>query len=211
MSDLKLLFSHDHRIETQDVLFGQENIDRLIEIGPTNTLAAMAKKTLAARYSIADAARPRKREILCHQSDAEKIYGGMNDDVAQVAPPKAEETNSSNTAKKEMTTQSKPTGTAVPQVQQPEIAAPVPQQTIVPVAPVAEIPDVTVSAGDILIAIISSKLKKPFHEIDTSRTIKALTGGKRTPYNFCHAPKFKRTPQPIVASSHCSMKQNTHD
>ncbi|KAF2472678.1 3-oxoacyl-synthase [Lindgomyces ingoldianus] len=159
-------------IETQQVLFGQENIDRLIEIGPTNTLAAMAKKTLASQYSIADAVRSRKREVLCHQTDAAKIFEETNNAVTEVVLPKATEMP---TAEK-----SASKGAVPSQSQQPDAPVAAPRQTIVPAAPMLEIPDVPISAGDILTAIISSKLKKPCHEINGAHTIKTLTGGRST-------------------------------
>lgn len=153
--------SHARRIETQDVLFGEENIDRLIEVGPANTLAAMAKKTLAAKYSISDAARPRKREILCHQTDAEQIYQEVNETIIKF------EKEEKSTAK-----ESKPIPAAAPPIQHPEAPAPAPPPRVL------DIPDVPISAGDTVIAIVSSKLKKSFQEINGTQTIKILTGGK---------------------------------
>lgn len=152
----------------------------MIEVGPANTLASMAKKTLAARHSIADAARPRKREILCHQTEAEKIYEEANDTISNVTL-----LNNVEKGQKPTVEESKSIGIAAPQAQQPEIAAPASQPMAAPAPPVQqELPDVPVSAKTILIAIVSSKLKKPSHEINESHTIKTLTGGNKTPHSL---------------------------
>jgi hypothetical protein len=151
------------------VLFGQENIDRMIEIGPNNTLAAMAKKTLASQYSVTESIRPRKREILCHATDAAQIFEETA--VAEVVVPQKDE--KPTTAQKSVASPSTP-----PQAEAP--AAAPPQQAGAPAAVMREIADVPISAGDLVTAIVSSKLKKAHDEINRTQSIKTLTGGKLT-------------------------------
>jgi fatty acid synthase subunit alpha len=158
------------------VLFDQENIDRMIEIGPNNTLAAMAKKTLASQYSVTEAIRPRKREILCHATDAAKIFEETA--VAEVVVPGKDD--KPTTAQKSVAPPPPP-----PQAEAPAAAAaapppPPPQQAGAPAASMREIADVPISAGDLVTAIVSSKLKKAHDEIDGTHSIKTLTGGKFT-------------------------------
>jgi fatty acid synthase subunit alpha len=159
-------------IETQEVLFGQENIDRMIEIGPNNTLAAMAKKTLASQYSVTESIRPRKREILCHATDAAQIFEETA--VAEVVIPEKNDTAQKSVAP--------PPPTPPKAEAAPVVAAPPPQQA----AAMREIADVPISAGDLVTAIVSSKLKKASDEINGTQSIKTLTGGKLPPQ--CHSP-----------------------
>jgi fatty acid synthase subunit alpha len=146
------------------VLFGQENIDRMIEIGPNNTLAAMAKKTLASQYSVTESIRPRKREILCHATDAAQIFEETA--VADIVVPEKNET-----AQKSIVPPPPPPKAEAA----PVVAAPPPQQAA---AAMREIADVPISAGDLVTAIVSSKLKKASDEINGTQSIKTLTGGK---------------------------------
>ena len=152
------------------MLFGQENIDRMIEIGPNNTLAAMAKKTLASQYSVTESIRPRKREILCHATDAAQIFEETA--VAEVVVPEKDE--KPTTAQKSVASPPPPP----PQAEAP--AAAPPQQAVAPAAEMREIADVPISAGDLVTAIVSSKLKKAHDEINGTQSIKTLTGGKLT-------------------------------
>ncbi|KAH0009222.1 hypothetical protein KCU78_g10841, partial [Aureobasidium melanogenum] len=61
-------------IETQDVILGEKTTERIVEIGPADTLGVMAKRTLASKYEAYDAARSVQRQILCYNKDAKDIY-----------------------------------------------------------------------------------------------------------------------------------------
>ena len=61
-------------IETQDVVLGEKTTERIVEIGPADTLGVMAKRTLASKYEGHDAARSLQRQILCYNKDAKDIY-----------------------------------------------------------------------------------------------------------------------------------------
>jgi fatty acid synthase subunit alpha len=161
------------------VLFGQENIDRMIEIGPNNTLAAMAKKTLASQYSVAESIRPRKREILCHATDAAQIFEETA--VAEVVVPAEKDDKATTAAQESVVPPPIP-----PQAEVPAAAPPPPQQAGAPPAAMREIADVPISAGDLVTAIVSTKLKKAHDEIKGTQSIKMLTGGKLTTMPFVH-------------------------
>ena len=83
-------------IETQDVFLKQHNTERIIEIGPSPTLAGMANRTIKAKYESYDAALSLQRQVLCYSKDAKEIY--YKPDPADLAPketPKQEESTPS--------------------------------------------------------------------------------------------------------------------
>ncbi len=61
-------------IETQDVILAEKTTERIVEIGPADTLGVMAKRTLASKYEAYDAAKSVQRQILCYSKDAKEIY-----------------------------------------------------------------------------------------------------------------------------------------
>ena len=72
-------------IETQDVFLKQHNTERIIEIGPSPTLAGMATRTIKAKYESYDAALSLQRDVLCYSKDAKEIYY-LEDPPAPAAP-----------------------------------------------------------------------------------------------------------------------------
>ena len=158
------------RIETQDVVLQEQKIDRLVEIGPAETLLGMIKKTLGAKYQVHDAALAVQREIWSHKKNAREIYYEGGD--AEAAPAQTG---------KDTATPAPPTPAATPKAAEP-IAAPQPA----PVRQAASsIDDKPIAALDIIVALIAHKLKKSLHDIDLSQTIKKLVGGKQ-PYPYSH-------------------------
>ena len=61
-------------IETQDVFLAEKTAERIVEVGPAETLGVMAKRTLASKYEAYDAAKSVQRQILCYNKDAKEIY-----------------------------------------------------------------------------------------------------------------------------------------
>ncbi|KAL2206901.1 putative 3-oxoacyl-synthase [Sarocladium strictum] len=61
-------------IETQDVLLGQQEVERLIEIGPGKTLNNMAKRTVELKYTQSDLARGLQRLFVGVETDHDSIY-----------------------------------------------------------------------------------------------------------------------------------------
>jgi fatty acid synthase subunit alpha len=150
-------------IETQDVILGEKTTERIVEIGPADTLGGMAKRTLAAKYEAYDAARSVQRQILCYNKDAKDIYYDV-DPVEDEPTPAAGGTAAT---------------TAVPAAGAPS-AAPVaaPMPAAASSGPAASVPDVPVGAVDILRALIAQKLKKQIADIPLSKAVKDLVGGK---------------------------------
>jgi len=147
-------------IETQDVVLGEKTTERIVEIGPADTLGVMAKRTLASKYEAHDAARSVQRQILCYNKDAKDIYYDV-DPVEE--EPEAPAGGSSNALS---APSSAPAAASAP------IAAPAASA-----GPAASVPDAPVTATDILRALVAQKLKKPLMDIPLSKAIKDLVGG----------------------------------
>ncbi|MCJ1383210.1 3-oxoacyl-[acyl-carrier-protein] synthase [Xylographa soralifera] len=154
-------------IETQDVILAERNTERIVEIGPADTLGGMAKRTLASKYEAYDAALSLQRQILCYNKDAKEIYYDV-DPVEEEATPLATSSDSSAPPASSATT----------------LAAPVAVAAAAPSAgPAAAVADAPVTAVDIVRALIAQKLKKSLVEIPLSKAIKDLVGGKSTLQN----------------------------
>jgi fatty acid synthase subunit alpha len=147
-------------IETQDVILAEKTTERIVEIGPADTLGVMAKRTLASKYEAYDAAKSVQRQILCYNKDAKEIYYDV-DPVEDEPAPAAGSSSSAPT--------SAPASSSAPVA-----AAPPPPSA----GPAAQVPDAPVGAVDIVRALIAQKLKKPLLEIPLSKAIKDLVGGK---------------------------------
>lgn len=149
-------------IETQDVILADKRTERIVEVGPADTLGGMAKRTLASKYEAYDAALSMQRQILCYNKDAKEIYYDV-DPVEEEGPPADGEL---------------PAAGAYP--------TPAPSSAPVAMAPpppsaglAAAVADVPVVAVDIVRALVAQKLKKPLTEIPLTKAIKDLVGGER--------------------------------
>ena len=146
-------------IETQDVILGENTTERIVEIGPADTLGVMAKRTLASKYEAYDAARSVQRQILCYNKDAKDIYYDIDPVEEEAEAPAASADGPAAPSS---------TSTAAA----PVAAAPPPGA-----GPAAQVPDAPVTATDILRALVAQKLKKPLMDIPLSKAIKDLVGG----------------------------------
>lgn len=149
-------------IETQDVILGEKTTERIVEVGPADTLGVMAKRTLASKYEAHDAALSVQRQILCYNKDAKDIYYDV--DPVEDEPEPA----SSDAAAAPASSSAAPTAA-------PVSAAPPPPSA----GPATQVPDAPVSATDILRTLVAQKLKKPLVDIPLSKAIKDLVGGKK--------------------------------
>ena len=149
-------------IETQDVILGEKVTERIVEIGPADTLGGMAKRTLASKYEAYDAAKSVQRQILCYNKDAKEIYYDVDPVVEEEAAPAAGDSPALNPS------------SAPVQSSTPAAAAAPPQSSSGPAAAVDDIP---IQAVDIVRSLIAQKLKKPFVEIPLGKAIKDLVGG----------------------------------
>ncbi|KAJ3088169.1 3-oxoacyl-[acyl-carrier-protein] synthase [Quaeritorhiza haematococci] len=152
-------------IETQDQLFAEYQVERLIEVGPAPVLCNMAQRTLKMKYETRDDAVTQRRTQLCISKDRKDIYYDFEDEVSDSTGDDSKNDAPANSA------------TAAP------VAAPVQQQVVAATKSAAPVTDEPVSAQEILIVLIANKLKKPLSDITLSKTIKDLVGGKSTLQN----------------------------
>lgn len=148
-------------IETQDVILGEKVTERIVEIGPADTLGGMAKRTLASKYEAYDAAKSVQRQILCYNKDAKEIYYDVDPVVEEVAAAAGGDDQPPSSS-------SAPAQSPIPAA----ATAPPPSS-----GPAAAVDDAPVQAVDIVRSLIAQKLKKPFAEIPLSKAIKDLVGG----------------------------------
>lgn len=148
-------------IETQDVILADQLTERIVEIGPADTLGGMAKRTLASKYEAYDAAKSLQRQILCYNKDAKEIY-------YDVDPVVEEEVAPAGASAPAPASSSAPATTAPPAA-----SAPSPPSS----GPAAAVADAPVQAVDIVRSLIAQKLKKPLADIPLSKAIKDLVGG----------------------------------
>lgn len=63
--------------------------ERIVEIGPAETLGTMAQRTLASKYEAYDAVKSVQRQILCYDKDMKEIYYDVDpedDDISCLLP-----------------------------------------------------------------------------------------------------------------------------
>ena len=149
-------------IETQDVILGEKTAERIVEIGPAETLGGMAKRTLAAKFEAYDAAKSVQRQILCYNKDAKEIYYDVDPIEEEVAP-----------AAGEVPATIPSSSSSAPAAASKAVSAPPPPSA----GPAASVADAPVSAVDIVRALIAQKLKKPLTDIPLTKAIKDLVGG----------------------------------
>ncbi|KAI9348018.1 fatty acid synthase [Obelidium mucronatum] len=153
-------------IETQDLIFKNFEVERLIEVGPNPVLTGMAIRTLKMKYEAYDDAVTRRRVQLCTSKDRKDIYYEFEDAaVEEAAAAPAAAASAAPVA-----------AAAAPVV----VAAPV---AAAPAAAAGAVGDAPITAGEILYALIAHKLKKPLAEIAPTKSIKDLVGGKSTLQN----------------------------
>ncbi|SCU83339.1 LAMI_0C02850g1_1 [Lachancea mirantina] len=161
-------------IETQDVFLKDLNTERVVEIGPSPTLAGMAQRTIKNKYESYDAALSLQRQVLCYSKDAREIY--YTPDPAELA---AKEEAAAETAAAAPAAAAPVTGAAP--VATPAAAAPA--AAAAPTGPVAEIADEPVKASLLLHVLVANKLKKSLDQVPMGKTVKDLVGGKSTVQN----------------------------
>lgn len=150
-------------IETQDVILAEKRTERIVEIGPADTLGGMAKRTLASKYEAYDAALSVQRQILCYNKDAKEIYYDV-DPVVEEASPAPEESDTQTPA---------PSSKLAPSPAPAALATP-----SINAGPASAVADVPVLAVDIVRSLVAQKLKKPLADIPLSKAIKDLVGGQ---------------------------------
>ncbi|KAM7186221.1 hypothetical protein V8F20_011491 [Naviculisporaceae sp. PSN 640] len=158
-------------INTQDTILRDFATERLVEIGPAETLINMAKRTLKAGYESHDVALGLQRELLTYKKNAESIYYKPSEQATQ-PPPTANP--------------STPAAVQENPISAPSVAPSAPAQVPVsapPPAAAVSVPDKPVSPIDILTVLVGVALKKPASEVAQDQSVKALCGGRSTVQN----------------------------
>jgi len=147
-------------IETQDVFLAEQQAERIVEIGPADTLGGMARRTIGLKYEAFDAAKSLQRQILCYNKDSKEIYYDVDPVEEEAAAPTAEASSG-----------------AAPSSTPAAAAAPAAAPAAPSAGPAASVADTPLPAVDVVRALIAQKLKKPFADIPLSKAIKDLVGG----------------------------------
>ncbi|KAL4780488.1 hypothetical protein BJX76DRAFT_337894 [Aspergillus varians] len=153
-------------IETQDVVLAEKRTERIVEIGPADTLGGMARRTLASKYEAYDAATSVQRQILCYNKDAKEIYYDV--DPVEEEPETTPETAATPAA----------SGASAAVAVAPAPAASAPSA-----GPAAAVEDAPVTALDVVRTLVAQKLKKALSDVPLNKAIKDLVGGKSTLQN----------------------------
>ncbi|KAM5463513.1 putative fatty-acyl-CoA synthase system [Microsporum audouinii] len=160
-------------IETQDVILAENACSRIIEIGPTNTLVGMFQRTINSLYQTQECILPMQRQLLNSERDTKKVYYEATTDVAIPMDEFKEREG-------RVELKAANTGSGVVPV---AAKSPVDEFAIQPARSIgaeADIDDRPVKAQEILIAIVSKTLKKALPDIDVSKSLKMLAGGRST-------------------------------
>ncbi|GEQ68095.1 hypothetical protein JCM33374_g1762, partial [Metschnikowia sp. JCM 33374] len=160
-------------IETQDVFLKDHNTERVVEIGPSPTLAGMASRTIKAKYESYDAALSLQRQVLCYAKDAKEIYYTPEPAELEAAAAAAKETPAPAAAA--------PAAAPAAAAAAPVAAAPAPAAA--PAAAAAAVSDEPVKASLVLHVLVAQKLKKSLDAIPMTKAIKDLVNGKSTVQN----------------------------
>ncbi|KAK6086184.1 fatty acid synthase alpha subunit [Seiridium cupressi] len=152
-------------IDTQDAILRDFATERMVEIGPAETLVNMAKKTLKADYESHDIARGLQRELLSYKKNADAIYYKIQAEEAAAAAPS-----------KSTVAQSAPPPVAPASALVETVAMAAPAQAV-------SVPDKVLQPIDVLTVLVAVALKKSAADIAKDQTIKALCGGRSTVQN----------------------------
>lgn len=149
-------------IETQDVILAEQRTERIVEIGPADTLGGMARRTLASKYEAYDAATSVQRQILCYNKDPKEIYYDV-DPIEEEEEPAAAPSSA-------------PAPAAAPAAAAAAASAPVAAPPA-GAGPAAAVQDAPVTAVDVLRSLVAQKLKKSLADVPLTKAIKDLVGG----------------------------------
>ncbi|KAF4976726.1 hypothetical protein FZEAL_6641 [Fusarium zealandicum] len=167
---LECLLRQTCRTETQDVILRDIEAERIVEIGPSNILTNMMKRTRDGHFVESDQARNINRRILGPQRDLPEIY---------YEAETTEETVVSETGNN-LSTQTPSAGVPTSEAAQStgvSQSIPTPGNSR---GPAEELPEADVPVLSIVLGILAPKLKKSPKDIQTTGTISSLVGGRST-------------------------------
>ncbi|KAJ2109409.1 fatty acid synthase alpha subunit Lsd1, partial [Coemansia sp. S142-1] len=148
-------------IDTQDVLFSNLGVRRLVEIGASPVLSGMAAKTLKS-----ESFAGKNVDVLHVGHDRDAIYyTQQHQEMSEPAPsaipaqPEQPSLPAATVVVEPIATNVQPSGTA------------------------ASLADVPLQALDVVHALVAHKIKRSLADVSTTKSIKSLVGGKSTLQN----------------------------
>ncbi|KAL4902743.1 hypothetical protein BDW74DRAFT_186700 [Aspergillus multicolor] len=177
-------------IDTQDAILSRKECDSIVEIGPSPTLVGMFQRTLGSKkYQTQEGMRSKLRSLLNSERDTAEIYfDGAIDSL--------EEKGQTGKWKEPPAAKPAPTAEDAPLPGPTTLSGSAHEVFTRPV--VLELEDESLKARDIAMMIVSRALKKSPADVDRSKSIKTLAGGRSTLENEIvgdlHA-EFKSLPE----------------
>ena len=174
-------------------MLSEYQTERIIEVGPTDTLTNMVKRTRDLKYRQQDAANFIQRRFLSSKRDRCHIYHVADD--SQSVPKSSSTAQPLATKSQNLADPSTPKAPnsepmkLVPVIQMPaaaiiqksesaQMVSLIPAATIPTTRMAKIIPDIPVNATEIIRAVVACALKKDPKGLSFSSTIKTLAGGR---------------------------------
>lgn len=162
-------------IDTQDVLFKEFGVERLIEVGPTPVLLGMAERTLKMKYQEYDDALNQSRTLWSYAKNKAEIYYDFQRDTTAAPSTTLGAVDAVKGA--ENKNFSPASEASVAPLTSPKRAP------VVLGAPSKRYDDLPFEVEELLVTLIALKAKKTKEEAAPSKSIKELSGGKSTLQN----------------------------
>ncbi|GFF60256.1 fatty acid synthase subunit alpha [Aspergillus udagawae] len=155
-------------IETQDVILSRRECDKIVEIGPSPTLVGMFQRTINSLYQTQECTRPKPRRLLNSERDTKEVY------FEHVPAP------SSFPPKEDHKKPAIPVTLSTVETELAPVSESVAVSVLTPKSMPIELEDEGVKARDIVTTIVSRVLKKTPSDVDGTKSIKDLAGGRST-------------------------------
>ncbi|KAJ1828976.1 fatty acid synthase alpha subunit Lsd1 [Coemansia sp. RSA 2599] len=169
-------------IETQEKVFNEMGVQRLIEIGSNATLCRMAEATLKLTgmdTQVVVQHMPRDEDDLYYRTA--RMLAGQEKERLDEALRQSQQKATEQAGLVEPTEPVEPIKPAKPS--QPETAPTALPVLSEPAAAVLAIDDVPLTALDVLRVVIAQKLRCPLNQVPATASLRDLTGGKSTLLN----------------------------
>ncbi|KAJ2607601.1 fatty acid synthase alpha subunit Lsd1 [Coemansia sp. RSA 1365] len=167
-------------IETQDVLLCDLEVLRFIEIGPSNVMSNMLRRTLSSPSYVQSgrsAVLTQRVDVLCSSSDMDKILYQDNADVAS----NSDKPDSADISVEGADKSKRPVHQTAPNFSSKVISDNLGAESAISGA--VAVPDVAIQPIEIIRALIAYKLKLGLDSVTGDRSIQDLVGGKSTLQN----------------------------
>ena len=168
-------------------MLSENQTERVIEIGPTDTLTNMMKRTRDLKYRRHDTANSIDRRFFSSRRDKHHIYHAAD------AAPKASKGSAGRTQKpvisvaqqiqepepmKVVPVVQMPTAAVIPQSDSASAVSLVPATAIPVIKTKKSVSDEPIKAREVVKAVVACSLKKAPTEISFSSSVKGLAGGQ---------------------------------